>query len=163
MNIERWILIGIIIFCIFALIKIVPNGKAREAWVLFLFLQVITWPAGLLAVELGWIDYPVQLFPKTNQYNRTSFSFEFFFFPVLAIIFSLYYPSFLKKWSALLYYLLFAGFFTIIEVILEKYTDLVEYYEWKWYWTFSTLILSLYLNHKYYLWFKKRLVKVGRK
>ena len=160
MNMERWILIGFSSICIFALFKLIPRSKARDAWVLFAFLQVITWPAGLFAVEKGWIEYPTQLFPYVNQYNRTSFSFEFFLFPIVAIFFSLYYPDKVKPKGAAIYYLSFTGFFTICEVLLERYTTLVKYHEWKWYWTLTTVMISLFLNHKYYSWFKKRLVKV---
>ena len=91
----------------------------QEAWVIFLFLQVITWPAGLIAVEMGWIEYPIHLYPKANLYNRTSFSFEFFLFPVVAIIFKLYFPRNKKGFGSLLYYVLFAGFFTFLETVLE--------------------------------------------
>ncbi|MGX6444042.1 CBO0543 family protein [Neobacillus sp. K501] len=160
MNFERGFLIGFSLLCIFALIKLVPKNKSRDAWVLFLFLQVITWPAGLFAVEKGWIDYPTQLLPVANSYNRTSFSFEFFLFPIVAIFFSLYYPNKLSRLKTLLYYVCFAGFFTCFEVLLEKFTTLVEYDEWKWYWTLISVILSLYINHNYYLWFRKRLIKV---
>ncbi|MBI0579666.1 hypothetical protein IEC97_20095 [Neobacillus cucumis] len=160
MNNDRLILIGFSSLCIIAIFKLIPREKVRDAWVLFLFLQVITWPAGLFAVERGWIEYPTQLFPIANAYNRTSFSFEFFIFPIVAIFFSLYYPDKSKIKGALIYYISFAGFFTICEVVLEKYTTLVEYHEWKWYWTLLTVIISLFLNQKYYLWFKKRFVKV---
>ncbi|MDR6997803.1 CBO0543 family protein [Neobacillus niacini] len=160
MNFERLMLIGFSFICILAIFKLVPREKVRDAWILFLFLQVITWPAGLFAVEMGWIEYPTQFFSFANKYNRTSFAFEFFIFPIVAIFFSLYYPNKVKIKGAILYYLSFAGFFTICEEVLEKYTTLVEYHGWKWYWTLSTVIISLFLNHSYYLWFKKRLVKV---
>jgi hypothetical protein len=159
MNLERWILIGAIIVSILAILTFIPRNKAREAWVLFLFLQVITWPAGLFAVEMGWIEYPVQLIKGVNHYNRTSFTFEFFIFPIVAIVFSLYYPN-VKWFGSLIYYVCFAGFFTIIEVILERTTRLVEYHGWTWYWTLITVIISLYFNHKYYMWYKQKLMKV---
>lgn len=162
MNLERWIIVGIASLCILALIKLVPRNKSRDAWVLFLFLQVITWPAGLVAVEMGWIEYPIQLPPQANAYNKTSFTFEFFLFPAVAIFFSLYYPAKANKVKALLYYLGFAGFFTFWEVILEKNTSLVRYDEWRWYWTLITVIISLFINHTYYVWFRRRLIKVER-
>lgn len=159
MNTERWILIGVCCLCMLLLIKLVPREKAREAWVLFLFLQVLTWPAGLFIVEMGWIEYPVQLFPHANDYNKTSFEFEFFIFPLVSIIFSLHYPKNRTKKASFLYYLSFVGIFTAIEVLLEKYTNLVKYHGWHWYWSYITMTLALYLNHKYYLWFRKRIVK----
>ncbi|MDK8641541.1 CBO0543 family protein (plasmid) [Niallia taxi] len=155
MSFERWFLIGFTIICIISLFKFVPKYKKRDAWVLFLFLQLITWPAGLFTVEQGWIEYPIQLLPQTNEYNKTSFSFEFFFFPVVAIFFSLYFPR-RKNWKIiLLYYVGIAGFFTILEVFLERYTALVKYKEWTWYWSFITVVISLVINDSCYKWFKK--------
>ncbi|MDE5052650.1 hypothetical protein NQZ71_19975 (plasmid) [Niallia taxi] len=155
MNFERWFLIGFTIICIISLFKFVPKDKRRDAWVLFLFLQLITWPAGLFTVEKGWIEYPIQLLPQTNTYNKTSFSFEFFFFPVVAIFFSLYFPR-RKNWMIiLLYYVGIAGFFTILEGFLERYTALVNYKEWTWYWSFITVVISLVINDSCYKWFKK--------
>lgn len=155
MNFERWFLLGFTIICIISLFKFVPKDKKRDAWVLFLFLQLITWPAGLFTVEKGWIEYPIQLLPQTNKYNKTSFSFEFFFFPVVAIFFSLYFPR-RKNWMIiLLYYVGIAGFFTILEGFLERYTALVKYKEWTWYWSFITVVISLVINDSCYKWFKK--------
>ncbi|MEH7014585.1 CBO0543 family protein, partial [Neobacillus niacini] len=107
-------------------------------------------------------EYPVQLLPDANKYNKTSFSYEFFLLPMIAIIFSLYFPKSNTIKVKILYYLLFAGLFTVIEVILQKTTNLVMYHQWKWYWTLFSLILALYINHQYYLWFKKQLTKVEK-
>ncbi|MCM3597832.1 hypothetical protein M4D55_18850 [Metabacillus idriensis] len=157
MIIERWIIAGAIVLCILLIWKFVPKERAREAWVPFLSMSSVTWAAGLFVVERGWIYYPVQLFGKENQVNESSFTFEFFLFPVLAILFSLYYPSSKKIHSKWLYAIVFSGVFTIAEVILEKYTDSVEYDEWKWYWTFFSVMLILMVNHQYGMWFKKGL------
>ncbi|MGD6853889.1 CBO0543 family protein [Bacillus infantis] len=163
MNLQRWLILGIILLSILCLKLLVPMEKVREAWVIYLFLQVMTWPAGLIAVEMGWIEYPIQLYPKANLYNRTSFSFEFFLFPAVAIIFSLYFPRNKNVLGSLLYYLSFAGFFTFLEVLLETNTKLVEYHEWEWYWTLFSVMMFLYINHKFYRWFSKRLIRVELK
>ncbi|MGG4470718.1 CBO0543 family protein [Paenibacillus alvei] len=157
---ERWFLVIFSVVCLFVLFKFIPKNKKRDAWILFLFLQVITWPAGLIAVELGWIEYPTQLLPYANNYNKTSFSFEFFFFPIVAIMFSLYFPKRKYWYLVLLYYVGVSGFFTMFEVVLEKTTTLVTYHEWKWYWTFLTVIISLFINDLFYRWCKKGLIVV---
>jgi len=157
MNMERWILVGIIAISILAIFLFVPRKKAREAWVLFLSLQIITWPAGLLAVEWKMIDYPIQLFSFANEFNRSSFTFEFFLFPVTAIIFSLYFPKQFRKIGRFFYYFLFAGFFTCLEVIIERHTELVDYQSWHGSYTLISVMVTLFINHTYYNWFKKEL------
>jgi hypothetical protein len=161
MIIERLVIAGAILLSILLIWKFVPKEKAREAWVPFLSLSSLTWAAGLFVVEMGWISYPVQLFSKENQVNESSFTFEFFLFPVLAILFSLYYPQSKKIHTKWLYAIVFSGVFTIAEVILEKYTNSVKYDEWKWYWTFFSVILVLMANHQYVIWFKKGLKPAG--
>jgi len=159
----RWIITASIMVGILLIWKLVPKERAREAWVPFLSLGSVTWAAGLFVVEMGWISYPVQLFSKENLINESSFTFEFFLFPVLAILFSLYYPKergALIKW---LYALLFSAAFTAAEVILEEYTNVVKYHEWKWYWTFFSVMFVLMLNHQFVKWFIKGLKPAGEK
>jgi amino acid permease len=159
---ERWLLISFIILSVIVLIKFVPKKKRRDACILFLFLQTITWILGLIAVQKDLIEYPVQLFPNENGTNRTSFSFEFFIFPVVAILFSLYYPTKANKIIQFLYYFIITGFFTILEVLIEKYTNLANYHHWKWYWTLISVMIVLFANDRYYRWFKKELVPVTK-
>ncbi|KAB7665122.1 hypothetical protein F9279_21380 [Bacillus sp. B1-b2] len=158
MIMERWILVAIIIISLLLVWKLIPKDKMRDACLLFLSLQMITWPAGLLVVEMEWINYPIQLFPNVNEYNQSSFFFEFFLFPIISTFFSLYHPK--RIGFSLLYYVCFTGFFTSLEALLEHTTKLVDYHQWKWYWTFVSVNIALFLNHRYYLWFKKDLKKV---
>lgn len=162
MNGERLILIAIILFSIFVIFKFVPLNKIRDAWVLFLSLQMMTWILGLLAVEKELIEYPIQLFPHENMNNKSSFSFEFYVFPVVGIIFSLYYPSKSNKIIQFLYYLIIISFFTFLEVLIERNTDLVHYIKWKWYWSLLSITIVLFINHTYYTWYKKELIEVRK-
>lgn len=158
---ERWIIAGAIVLSILLIGKFVPKERAREAWVPFLSLGSITWIAGLFVVEMGWIHYPVQLFSIENKVNESSFTFEFFLFPVLAILFSIHYPSRKSLFVKWLYAIVFSGVFTVAEVILEAYTNLVKYDEWKWHWTFFSVLLVLMINHQYVKWFRKGMVSGG--
>ncbi|RAS75573.1 CBO0543 family protein [Priestia endophytica] len=159
MSIDWWILLSSLFIGVFLIWKFVPREKAREAWIIALFLQSITWVSGLFVVEMKWISYPVALLPRVNEINKASFSFEFFLFPVLAILFSLNYPTYQPLWLRFFYYTFIIGFFTFIEVLLEWKNNLVKYDEWKWYWTFITVWFSLFLNHQYYSWYKKKWLK----
>lgn len=157
MFVEYLILISTIPICVFLLYKFVPKEKSRDAWILFLFLQTLTWVPGLFVVEMGWIEYPTQLLPNEEKTNKSSFLFEYFIFPIVSIIFSLNYPSRASRLRKFLYYFIIISFCTFLEVLIEKYTDLVEYISWKWYWTYISVWIFLYINHRYYSWFKKSL------
>ncbi|WP_313958708.1 CBO0543 family protein [Bacillus sp. X1(2014)] len=162
LNLDRWILVLIILTSIIVLLKFVPLKKLRDAVILFLSLQMLTWPLGLIAVEMKWIEYPVQLLPNENQTNKSSLLFEYFLFPLLAILFSLYFPKSKNKMVIVMYYLIITGIFTILEVVIERYTDLAHYNTWRWYWTFISVLIVLFINHSYYSWYKKDLVAVSK-
>ena len=149
---EIVILIATWILMIIMLIVFVPKDKIRHAQVLFFFKQLMTWLFGLITVELRLIKYPVRLF---SYANRTSFSFEYFIYPSICVIFNLHYPKGSSKKKQFLYFFYYCTGMTIFEVLCETYTDLIEYIHWTWYWSWITLYLTLYLSRKYYLWFFK--------
>lgn len=152
MSVEKKILLSSWVICIGLLFIFVPKAKLREAQVVFLFKQVLSWLFGLTVVEKGLISYPVRLFARAN---KTSFTFEYFVYPCLCIFFNLYYPYNKGGVATFLHYGLFSGFITILEYFLEKKTLLITYKNWTWYWTFITLSVTNYLSHKYYIWFFK--------
>ncbi|WP_420490870.1 CBO0543 family protein [Neobacillus drentensis] len=44
---------------------------------------------------------------------------------------------------------------TIPEVIIEKYTNLISYINWKWYYTWASVYATLFLAWKFYKWYFK--------
>jgi len=152
MSLELIILILSYIVLIFLLIKYVSKDKIREAQVIFLFKQVMTWLLGFIVVEHKLISYPQRLFAYAA---RTSFTFEYFIFPAISILFNLYYPFEKGLFRKLCYYFSYVSTITLIEVVLERYTELIEYHNWHWYWTWLSLCTTFYLSNKYYRWFFK--------
>ena len=142
-----WIIMTIL------LIKFVPRNRIREAWVIFLFKQFMTWIFGLVVVEKNLIRYPSRLFFK--KASKTSFTFEYFVYPALCVLFNLYYPEKKSKIYKMYYYFSYTSFITVLELIALKYTKLIKYKNWNWYWTFSTLWILFYFSHMYYRWFFK--------
>lgn len=132
------------------LLLFVPKNKIREAWLIFFFKQLLTWILGLAVVEFGLIEYPVRLFPHANQ---TSFSFEYFIYPSICVIFCLHYPANKVRIRRFLYYVYYCTAITIVEVFIEKYTDIIKYVNWSWYITWVTLFITFYASRKYYLWY----------
>ena len=128
----------------------VPKNKIREAWLIFFFKQLLTWILGLAVVELGLIEYPVELFPHASQ---TSFTFEYFIYPSICVIFNLHFPIEKSRVRRILHYVYFCTAITIVEVLVEAYTDIIDYINWTWYITWITLFLTFYVSRIYYLWF----------
>ncbi|MFV2049597.1 CBO0543 family protein [Metabacillus sp. YM-086] len=146
-----WIITSIL------LIKFVPRKRIREAIVSFLFKQVITWLVGLLVVEKDLISYPNRLFFKKTI--KSSFTFEYFVYPGLCALFNLYYPENKPKILKVLYYSFHTSIITIFEIIAVKYTNLIKYNKWKWYWSFITMYMSYFLSRIFQRWFFRITIK----
>ncbi|MGC5327621.1 CBO0543 family protein [Brevibacillus sp. SYSU BS000544] len=154
MSFELKILIATWVVMVILLILFVPRKKLLEAQLSFLFMQVLTWPFGAIVVENRLIEYPERLMEYAY---RISFTFEFFLFPSISALFNIHFPK-EKSWMVkLLYIVSFPTVMTIIEVILEKYTDLVKYRHWTWYWSWITITITLLISYWYFCWFFKKI------
>lgn len=151
MRMEWWILLAVWLLNLGMLLTI-PKQKIRIALVSFLFIQALTWFAGLAVVEAGLISYPVRLF---REENRSSFTFEFFVYPVVSAVFNTHYPYAHSKWIRFLYYCAYCIAMTIPEFFLVKYTDLIIYHHWAWYTTFITLFIAFAITRWFFTWFFK--------
>ncbi|WEG14531.1 hypothetical protein PU629_09295 [Pullulanibacillus sp. KACC 23026] len=148
---EVFILIILWIIAI-GFVFIIPKNKWRLAVVAFLFKQAITWVTGLIVIEFGLISYPVRFFPEVN---RSSFSYEYFFYPIICSIFNVFYPNDHNKIIKFLYYCSFCTVLTVSEVIFEKYTKLITYVHWTWYFTWMSLFLTFMATRWFCIWFFK--------
>jgi hypothetical protein len=153
MLIEWIVIISAWLVTILLLILFTPRDKIREAHVLFMFKQVLTWLTGLLVVEFGLIEYPVREF---HIATATSFSFEYFIYPAVCIVFVLRFPKHKTVWHKIGWFALFPTAITIGEVLIERYTNLIKYINWTWYWTWLSLLLFDIITFCYYLWFIKK-------
>lgn len=152
-KLERTIEISSWVGITLLLLKYVPRDRIREAHVSFLFKQAITWLFGLLVVEKNLIKYPVRIFFK--RANKASFTFEYFVYPALCSLFNLFYPEKRNNTSKLMYYFFHSGIITVFESFAVKYTKLIKYNRWSWYWSFITIWFTYYLSRIYYRWFFK--------
>ncbi|MFD0694490.1 CBO0543 family protein [Paenibacillus sp. GCM10027628] len=156
LTLERIIFITVWAICIVGLL-LVPKHRRREAQVVFLFQQYITWLLGLIVVQNGWLEYPV----RELRSNQTSLTFEFLAYPIVAVYMNLYYPTKKSAWIQLLYVAAYPAGITIIEHFIEKYTQLIDYLSWKWYWTFLSILATLLISRGFYVWFYRK--PVGNK
>lgn len=143
-------------------IVLVPADKRRQAQAVFLFQNMLAWLLGLIAVEAGWLDYPVREMAKSSS---TSFVFEYLCFPVVAVYFNLFYPQNGSMLARIGWIALFAVSITIPEYFIETYTDLIHYTGWKWYWTTISISITLGISKIFHKWFfdAHRLAVSGKK
>ena len=136
----------------FISLAFIPKNKLRDASIIFLFQQAVTWFAGILAVGLNLLEYPVRELAKVNG---TSFLYEFFLFPVVTIFFCIYYPRTSIRWKKIIYISAFSTGLTVPEVIIEHYTNLIKYLRWEWYVTWISVYATLFLAWVFYKWYFK--------
>lgn len=150
MKLDKVILILVWLITI-GLLFFIPKAKRRLAIVAFLFKELITWPTGLLVVQFGLITYPVRLF--FTKINETSFTYEFFVYPVMCSLFNAFYPTYRSKLYKCFYYCAYCTGLTIPEFFIERYTHLIHYIHWSWYWTWITLLLTFAITRSFCVWF----------
>lgn len=137
MKIEYIIFIVESILIIFLLFRFISKNRIYEAHVGFLFKLVITWSMGLLVSEYRLIEYPVRLFPYAN---KTSFIFEFFLFPSICALFVVNYPEKKNTLGKFMYNAYYCTALTVIEVLEERYTNILKYIHWTWYISWVTFL-----------------------
>ncbi len=142
----------LVISAIIAIVSLAftPKEKKLQSHFIFMISTIPVWILGLSVVELGLIEYPVR---ELSDINRTSFIFEYLILPVVCIFFNAYYPSTFSRKIQLLYYLAFGSALTIAESMFEKYTMLIEYTGWKWYWSLISMCIIFWLTRKITMWF----------
>jgi len=150
MNIDVILIIAGWIFIASSLVILIPKNKIREAQVVFLFIQGITWVLGLLVAQFSLIEYPVRPFPHAST---TNFSFEYFIYPSICTIFTFKYPEKKSAFIQFMYYFYYCTTLTVTEVIAEKYTNLLKYINWDWYISWIAFFIIFYISRKYYIWF----------
>ncbi|MGN7401844.1 CBO0543 family protein [Cytobacillus praedii] len=147
LEISTWVITSIL------LLLFLPRKRLREAVPVFLFKQFMTWFFGLLVVESGRIKYPIRLFFKNT--TKSSFTFEYFVYPSFCALFNLYYPAKRNKGIKFLYYFAHTSLLTVLEFFIEKYTKLITYKKWGWYWSFSSIWVTYYISRVFHNWFFK--------
>jgi hypothetical protein len=111
----------------------------QKDWLLIFFMTgFFAVFLGVIVVEEHLIRYPVNLF----KHFQSSVLFEFLLFPVLCIYYS---PATSHSgfWGIILKALVYSSVLSILEFFLEKYTDLIDYLHWEWYYTLVSVFLFM--------------------
>lgn len=73
----------------------------------------------------------------------------------MCAIFNMNYPENKNRLMKFFYIIFHSGILTFGEVLVERYTNLIKYIKWKWYWSFITIGLTNYSSRLFYRWFFK--------
>jgi len=152
MKLEGMILTATVVVSLLSL-AVTPKNKMLQMQFVILFVQFPTWLLGLAAVQLGLLEYPYR---ELASANRTSFIFEYVILPVLCVHVNNYYPWRAPSWVKAAYLTGISLFMTGGEVIVERYTMLLKYTGWKWYWTLISVVFIFWLTQKTVAWFFSR-------
>ncbi|GFZ81245.1 hypothetical protein GCM10008018_28600 [Paenibacillus marchantiophytorum] len=154
---ERMILVAVWGVSLIGLV-LVPKRHRRKAQVAFLFQQFLTWILGLIVVQNGWLSYPL----RELKHNFTSLTFEIMAYPTIAVYLNIFYPAGKRLGLRILYIVAYPAGITLLEIVIETYTELIDYHSWSWYWTFLSTWVTLHLSLIFNRWFFRENDAVGR-
>ncbi|MNE76043.1 hypothetical protein D3C80_1722550 [compost metagenome] len=122
----------------------------KEAFILFMSAQVITWPAGLLLVELDFMTNPVREFPIAT---RSNFTFNYMFYPIVSMAANLYYPVNASKWKQAVYQIAAVGGLSGLMQLVSIHTLLIDHVMFNWLLSFLIMFLAFNATRKYAVWY----------
>lgn len=152
MTLERLILAGMWLFGTVGFILLIPRSKRRHGMLAALMFQAIIWLCDMPAFTYGVVSAPVNEFPKATDLAIT---INYFFYPVM---FSIYYVHRKVKgglWSKFAYFFLWISSITLFDIVIEKYTDLLEYGLITWYGMWGYIGFLFYASQLCCDWFFK--------
>ncbi|WP_141225065.1 CBO0543 family protein [Paenibacillus sp. yr247] len=156
---ERTILIMVWVVCIVLIPITIPKNRTREAVLLFLSTQLITWILSLLYVEGKLLEYPIREFPAATGSNFTN---NYLFFPFLSTLFSLYYPKQKSIYIEVLYqagFILFVGAYL---ALIATYTGTLHYIHFNLFIHMLMNVLVFNVIRTYGAWFFQKKTHRGR-
>ncbi|WP_371919107.1 CBO0543 family protein, partial [Pseudomonas sp. 2822-15] len=66
-----------------------------------------------------------------------------------------HYPEKRNFITKIIYYCFHTSVIVGFEYYAVKYTNLIKYPKWRWYWSFITILCTYFLSRLYYRWFFK--------
>jgi hypothetical protein len=139
LSMERFILWSLLIVGIALLFYSFRKPPIKDLIFIFLLTSFFSIFLGVLVVEENLVEYPISFL---SNYFSSSILYEYLLLPVVCIYFyqATYYSSYP---SMILKCALYTSVLTIIEVLLERYTDLIEYHTWTWIHTFFSIFFLI--------------------
>lgn len=135
---DKLILYGLTLFGI-VLFPFAFKKEPKKDWIIvFLLKTLISSFFGNIIASTKLLEFPVRLFPIAY---KSSVLYDFLLFPLLCVFYNqTTYKS--KLISIVSQAFAYSIPMTAIEYFLEKKTNLIRYYKWKWHYTLFSLVVT---------------------
>ncbi|MFB5193661.1 CBO0543 family protein [Neobacillus sp. KR4-4] len=151
MSVDYAVIILMWVIGIFTYIFFTPKKRYRKVAVTALICQSLLWLNSLVHVEFDLIAFPVREFPKATDLLITT---EYFFYPLLCGFYLAYEPKHSLR-IRLIYLCSWISIITLYDFILVKFTNLIEYVHYAWYFTWIDFFCIFAVTNFVYQWFFK--------
>ena len=152
MLMERLILVAMWIFGIIGFILFSARKDLRKGFLALMMFQAIIWLCDMPSFKYGLLSAPVREFPKAIDLSIT---INYFFYPVLFSIFYVHKEVKESRWARFIYFFVWITAITFLDIVLEKYTDLLEYGSITWYGMWIYLGALFFVSQVCCNWFYK--------
>ncbi|MFJ8266581.1 CBO0543 family protein [Peribacillus asahii] len=152
MLMERLILVAMWLFGFVGLILFIPRKNRRKGLFAFMMFQAIIWLCDMPAFKYGLLSAPVREFPKATDLALT---INYFFYPALFSIFYVHKKVKGSLWSSFTYFFVWISIITLFDIVIERYTDLLEYGLLTWYGMWIYIGFLFYVSRVCCNWFFK--------
>jgi hypothetical protein len=152
MLMEHLILGAMWLFGFVSFILFIPRQDRRKGFLAFLMFQAIIWLCDMPAFTFGLLSAPVREFPKATDLPLT---IDYWFYPVLFAIYYVKRRVNASLWSRLTYYFIWISVSTLIDIVIERYTDLLKYGILQWWGMWIYIGFLFYVSQVCCNWFFK--------
>ncbi|OQP05486.1 hypothetical protein B1690_13640 [Geobacillus sp. 46C-IIa] len=133
-RVHLWALLVVGVALLFFSLRTPP---IKDKILVFLLKAYFSTFFGIIVVEAKLLEYPVRFL---GPYFKASILFEYFLYPIVCVYF--YQTSYHSRLPGIIIQCaLYAAALTAVEVLYEKYTDLIEYHRWTWMHSFVTIFV----------------------
>ncbi|QCJ41389.1 hypothetical protein FAY30_05475 [Bacillus sp. S3] len=150
MSINNIVIILMLVIGLISIIFFIPKNRRRRFILSYLFCQSLTWISSMFHAQFDLLSFPAREFPYATDLLITT---EYFFYPIICG----FYINFEHKvnyFYRFFYLSIWVSFLTVIDGLIERYTDLIEYVHYAWYWTwldfFCLFAISNYLYKRFF-------------
>ncbi|MFJ8256640.1 CBO0543 family protein [Peribacillus asahii] len=152
MLMEHLILVAMWLLGFVGLILFIPRKNRRKGLFAFMMFQAIIWLCDMPAFKYGLLSAPVREFPKATDLALT---INYFFYPALFSIFYVHKKVKGSLWSRFTYFFVWISIITLFDIVIERYTDLLEYGLLTWYGMWIYIGFLFYVSRVCCNWFFK--------